>query len=294
MTKPISKIYSRRWTPKEEERIELLQMLYGKKWTSHLAAAFPARSNGSIRKKWYDVSKQLWTVDDDKILVDIVNGTHFKTSADMKVWWEAACVSIANKSANQCVDHWFSLLCPSQEKLRWETRDDTKLLVLCSRYGNKWSKIAQYFPRRSHSTIRKRWQVIDKIKRSGDTNKSAYENIKETAAALLNLCFESKLLLQESNDTQGLHPKRSIPTKMSTKEKGENKSKLRIKGEVDDVALPEVEDNGICPPKAMHWTESPPIEIPLLLDLSDEDIETFMKLPHKISDTSYTWNALSI
>ena len=57
------------------------------------------------------VSKKQWTVDDDKQLIDIVNGTHFETRADMKVWWEAASISIANKSTDQCIDHWCKYYC---------------------------------------------------------------------------------------------------------------------------------------------------------------------------------------
>ena len=57
-------------------------------------------------------------------------------------------------------------------------------------------------------------------------------------------------------------------------------------------ALIEAENNGVCPRNAMNGTEFSPIEIPFQLDLSDEDIDSFMKSPHVVPD-SYTWNALS-
>ena len=76
-----------------------------------MEAAFPTRSIDAIRNRWYMILKNLWTVDDDKQLIDIVNGAHFKTRADMKVWWEAASVSIVNKNTNQCIDHWCKYYC---------------------------------------------------------------------------------------------------------------------------------------------------------------------------------------
>ena len=71
-----------------------------------MAATFPTRSIDGIRNKWYEISKKLWVVGEDKQLIDIVNGAHFETMADMKIWWEAASVSIENKTTNQCIDHW--------------------------------------------------------------------------------------------------------------------------------------------------------------------------------------------
>jgi len=232
MTKPI--LRKERWTSEEEGKIGHLQTLYGKKWTKLFAGNFPTRSIDGIRNRWYAISKKLWVVGEDKQLIDIVNGAHFETTADMKIWWEAASVSIESKTTNQCIDHWFSNLRPSRTELEWKTVEDKKLLVLCSCYGNKWKAIAQFFPRRSLYTIKKRWQVINKMKGSDDVDKSTDKNVKERATALLKRYPTSKLLLQESNFTQELSPKSSIPAKKAIKTLDTNESKLSTKRDIDN------------------------------------------------------------
>ena len=159
----------------------------------------------------------------------------------------------------------------------------------------RWQTVAQYFPRRSYRTIKRRWQVIDKIKSSDNADKSKNEYIKKRAAALLNLGSISKLLLQESNGAEGLSRKRSIPNTMASEENFEKKSNLFTKGRMcDGETLTEAENNGVCPPNTMSGTGLSPIEFPFQLDLSDEDINTFMESPHVLSNSIYTWNALSI
>ena len=68
--------------------------------------AFPARSSDAIRMRWYTISKELWTISEDKQLIYIVNGAHFKTRDDMNAYLESSPVSIADKTINQCIEHW--------------------------------------------------------------------------------------------------------------------------------------------------------------------------------------------
>lgn len=225
-------IRKERWKPEEDEKIEHMQIIYGNKWTKVLANAFPTRSNEAIRKRWHAKSKQLWSISEDKQLITVVNGAHFETRADMKEWCESASVSIPNKNTNQCIDHWFSLLSPSQTARRWKNEEDKKLIALCSSFGNRWKLIAQYFPRRSNNTIRKRWHVINKIKGS-DTGeiKNSYKNTTSIATALLKL-YSTSL---DSSITREVPPKVSILTKKADVKMDIHESKVCNRVEINDL-----------------------------------------------------------
>ena len=71
-----------------------------------MAKAFPSRSSAAVRKRWHRIAKESWSIREDEELINIVNGTHFETKAEMKDWWEAAFLMIPNKSVDMCVDHW--------------------------------------------------------------------------------------------------------------------------------------------------------------------------------------------
>ena len=84
---------------------------------SHHSSFFLSLRYTDIQKFWqipslkdqtksYAISNKLWTVNEDKQLIDVVNGTHVETSAQMKARLKFSSVSIGNKNIDQCIDHW--------------------------------------------------------------------------------------------------------------------------------------------------------------------------------------------
>ena len=64
-----------------------------------------------------------------------------------------------------------------------------------------WITIVQYFPRRSETALKKRFRIIDLIRKSDKRDNHASKNIMETATRLLNLYPTSKVGLGKSKDT---------------------------------------------------------------------------------------------
>ena len=135
----------------------------------------------------------------------------------------------------------------------------------------RWKHIAQYFPRRSASSIRHRWRTICKLKIGTNVDKNTHKHIKERAAVLLlDLWPTCKLLLQKSSSTQKLSPKRSIPTESTGGKPCTKESNL-----YNDVMYNR-DDIDVHSHNVINRTESPSIEFPFKWDLSEEAIDTFL------------------
>ena len=92
-----------------------------------MAVAFPMRSTDAIRKRWSVISKKMWTVNEDKQLIDTVNGVNFETKADMKIWLEAISSPIVNKTFFRAFDSGKkdeALIVPNRRRILSRATDD--------------------------------------------------------------------------------------------------------------------------------------------------------------------------
>ena len=134
-----------------------------------LANIFPTRSPNASKSRWNTILRKEWKMSEDKELIDKVNGVHFETRSDMRAWMKSASISIGNRSATECSNHWceyctlhihlsfgysvrilthkvlslsitsviVNILRPCSKEREWKIEEDKKLLELYSHYGNE-------------------------------------------------------------------------------------------------------------------------------------------------------------
>lgn len=71
------------WTPEEDARLRTAVAAHGQSWVD-VAAAMPGRTNDQCRDRWNDqlnptINKTLWSPDEDKALLDAVDGNRNAT-----------------------------------------------------------------------------------------------------------------------------------------------------------------------------------------------------------------------
>lgn len=71
--------------------------------------------------------------------------------------WPSVASFLPGRTARQCRDRWVNFLNPSIQKRAWTKEDDELLLSKFIEFGQKWSKILQFFPNTSYSDLKNRF-----------------------------------------------------------------------------------------------------------------------------------------
>jgi len=195
-----------KWTPLEEKKVVELQSLYGNKWTM-IASFLPGRSDYDIRKKWYSISKMIWSNEEDRQLKEFID-TMPEMNAKINDRWTAVSALVVNRSAKECRDRWFSHLRPKIRK--WTAQEDEKVVNLQSLYGDNWSKISSCFYGRSERAARSRYYMIKKNKIHHSHNTYANNNNIKKAAKLEPSPISKLATMEITKDEQVLRTKESI------------------------------------------------------------------------------------
>ena len=94
--------------------------------------------------------KVKWSTEEDQILTR--NIEQYGTSN-----WSLVAKALPGRTGKQCRERWMNQLDPQLNKDNWTPQEDALLLMSQRRFGNQWSKIMQFLPRRSCNAVKNRF-----------------------------------------------------------------------------------------------------------------------------------------
>ncbi|EAY11671.1 Myb-like DNA-binding domain containing protein [Trichomonas vaginalis G3] len=94
-----------------------------------------------------------------------------------------------SRSARQCRERWNNYLSPNHDHGPWTKEEDVLLDDLIIKYGSKWTKIVQHFPKRTANVVRNRFKQRARLIAKNNTQKEANKYLAESEK-----CIESLVL----------------------------------------------------------------------------------------------------
>ena len=79
--------------------------------------------------------------------------------------WTTISKMMGHRNARQCRDRYKNYLSPNINIGPWTADEDMKHDSLVQIYGKKWSKLVQYFPRRTEINLKCHYSMIERRKR---------------------------------------------------------------------------------------------------------------------------------
>ncbi|PQM43020.1 transcription factor MYB108 [Prunus yedoensis var. nudiflora] len=119
-----------------------------------------------------DLRKGPWTVEEDSVLFDYIN-IHGEGR-----WNSLARHAGLKRTGKSCRLRWLNYLRPSVRRGNITLQEQLLILQLHSRWGNRWSKIAEYLPGRTDNEIKNYWRTRVKSKQSSSNVTSTANNSK--------------------------------------------------------------------------------------------------------------------
>jgi 3-oxoacyl-ACP reductase-like protein len=176
-TAPRKKTSRQFFTSEEDVSLRALVAQHGTSDWERIASAMPDRDVQQCRNRWYNyltprighyasapggpqtalqkkTSRQIFTSEEDEHLRALVaqHGTN----------WQEIASSLPGRNARQCQNRWYNYLSPGTGPAGWTEEEDNLLREKVSRLGPKWTRIAAFFPGRTDTSIRNRWELLQR------------------------------------------------------------------------------------------------------------------------------------
>ncbi|XP_077220520.1 transcription factor MYB62-like [Tasmannia lanceolata] len=148
-----------------------------------------------------ELRKGPWTHEEDNILI------HYIACHDEGHWNLLARCSGLKRTGKSCRLRWLNYLKPDVKRGRLSHEEQLLILELHSKWGNRWSRIAQHFPGRTDNDIKNYWRTrVQKHARqlNVDANSSRFRDAIR--------CIWMPTLLQKMESCSSIIPLESTPT----------------------------------------------------------------------------------
>jgi hypothetical protein len=123
----------------------------------------PQESETTVPKRMFKPHAKFSTEDDERLLsaVEMIGLSDWASVAEM----------VPGKNQRQCCERWMYYVCPTLKTDRWTPEEDQLLREKQAAIGNKWVKIARFFPNRTDAMIKNRFgQLLRKDKKGKKQN----------------------------------------------------------------------------------------------------------------------------
>ncbi|CAN0901161.1 Transcription factor MYB98 [Linum grandiflorum] len=118
-------------------------------------------------RKKNSVVKGQWTVDEDRLLVQLVEEYGIRK-------WSHIAQMLPGRIGKQCRERWHNHLRPDIKKDTWTEEEDKVLIQSHTEIGNKWAEIAKKLPGRTENSIKNHWNATKRRQYSKRKCRSKY------------------------------------------------------------------------------------------------------------------------
>ncbi|CAN4121840.1 unnamed protein product [Withania somnifera] len=158
-------------------------------------------NNSSNLDELFEVRRGPWTLEEDNLLINSIS-THGEGR-----WNNLAKCAGLKRTGKSCRLRWLNYLKPDIKRGNLTPQEQLLILELHSKWGNRWSKIAQHLPGRTDNEIKNYWRTrVQKQARQLKVD----SNSKKFVEAIKNLWVPRLLEKMEQCSSSSIEKKQNV------------------------------------------------------------------------------------